>query len=70
MKNLKQKCDNFGKKYIGWDGCASLPVLMFIILILFLIMGWKGFAVFMIIFVLQGLYMKNKEKKNLEVQNE
>jgi hypothetical protein len=65
MKNLKQKCRYFGKKYIGWDGCASLPVLLVITLILFLIMGVKGFTVFMIIFVLQGLYMKNKNKKNV-----
>ena len=63
MNNLKQKCKSFGGKYIGWDGCTTIPVLFILIVILVWMMGWLAFSVFISIFVLIGMIQMHFDKK-------
>lgn len=63
MNNLKQKCKSFGGRYIGWDGCITIPVLFILIVILVWMMGWLAFSVFISIFVLIGMIQMHFDKK-------
>ena len=71
-KMMKNICESFGKKYIGWDGCTTIPVL----LILFSIMVWMtGIVAWIILSVLIffGWDMhrkKSKKQKNERMKNE
>jgi hypothetical protein len=64
MKKNLQKFNSF----VGWDKNLSSTIYVFIIFaIVAMIMGWKGFLVFISLFVVQGVYdllkKKNDERK-------
>jgi hypothetical protein len=60
MKKNLQKFNSF----VGWDKNLSTTIAVFIVFaIVTLIMGWKGFLVFISLFVVQGVYDLLKKKK-------
>jgi len=63
MKTLKQKCKNFGNKYIGWDGCSTIPVLFLLLVVLIWIIGWLAFIVFTLFFIIIGVIQMYFDKK-------
>ena len=63
MRSLKQKCKNFGEKYIGWDGCSTIPVLFLVLIILIWMIGWLAFSVFTLAFMVIGVVQMHFDKK-------
>jgi hypothetical protein len=62
MKIL-QKINSF----VGWDQTLSSTIAVFIVFaIVAMIMGWKGFLVFISLFVVQGVYDLLKKRKMMK----
>lgn len=66
MKTLRQRCKNFVNKYIGWDGCTTIPVLFLVLVILIWMVGWIGFSVFTLAFIVIGVIQMYFDKKRMK----
>ena len=58
LEKVNKACNSFGNKYIGWDGCWTIPVLIALVLAFIGIMGLKLFSVtFVIMLAMGGMQM-------------